>query len=102
MIISDLNHIEIVSEETKVVGAGWGGKFDDIDFDKDVDIDFDSDVDVDIDVDGNANVHGITLNAEGSFNIAGNFKNASGNAEAGVFAEPGFYSGFAAATIGIS
>lgn len=102
MIISDLNHLEIVSEETKVVGAGWSGTYANIDFDKDVYIDFDSDVDVDIDVDGNANVHGITLNAEASFTIAGTYNNASGNAEAGVFAEDGFYSGFAAATIGIN
>ena len=101
MIISDLNHLESVSEETKVVGAGWSGTFANIDFDKDVNIDFDSDVDVDIDVDSDVNADGVSLNAEASFTIAGSYENATGNAEAGVFAEDGFFSGFAAATIGI-
>ncbi|MBE9040672.1 hypothetical protein IQ235_07745 [Oscillatoriales cyanobacterium LEGE 11467] len=101
MIISDLNHLEIVSEETKVVG-GWGGTFANIDFDKDVNIDFDSDVDVDIDISGEANVDGVVLNAEASFTIAGHYDDAAGSAEAGVFAEDGFYSGFANASIGIS
>ncbi|MDY6940086.1 MAG: hypothetical protein SWY16_20825 [Cyanobacteriota bacterium] len=101
MIISDLNHLEIVSEDTKVVGGFFGGGNNfDLDFDKEINIDFNSDVDVDIDVDSESNVDGVALTAEASFTIEG-YDDAAGQAEAGVFADSGFFSGFAQATIGL-
>ena len=64
MIISDLNYIEEVNNETQVVG-GVGVFFDKVlnadintDLDFDVNVDVDKNVDIDIDIDAAANVEG--------------------------------------------
>ena len=50
MIISDLNHLEVVENETRVVGSG-GVSFDSVvNLDKDIDIDIDADVTKDFDI----------------------------------------------------
>ena len=71
MIISDLNHLEVVNQETNVVGAGsWGygsikGSSDiNVDIYKDVDIDVYEDVDIYKDFDVDAHVKGVSAFAE--------------------------------------
>ena len=68
MIISDLNHLEVINQETKVIGAGsWGyggGSDIKVDIYKDVDIDVYEDVDIYKDFDVDAHVKGVSAFAE--------------------------------------
>ncbi|WP_254567357.1 hypothetical protein [Oscillatoria sp. HE19RPO] len=67
MIISDLNHLEVVNQETQVVG-GWGGNDANFDFNadiyKDVDVNVNEDVDIYKEFDIDAEVKGISAFAE--------------------------------------
>ncbi|AFY79852.1 hypothetical protein [Oscillatoria acuminata] len=67
MIISDLNHLEVVNQKTQVVG-GWGGNNGDLDLNidiyKDVDVNVKEDVDIYKEFDIEAEVKGISAFAE--------------------------------------
>ena len=68
MIISDLNHLEVVNPETQVVGGWYGGNDADLDLDiniyKDVDITVKEDVDIYKEFDVDAKVRGVSAFAE--------------------------------------
>ena len=67
MIISELNHLEVVNQENRVVGGsgGYGGSsYIDVDIYKDVDIKVDEDVYVDKYFDVYSDVKGVSAFAE--------------------------------------
>ena len=51
MIISDLNHLEVVENETRVVGSGGVNFNSYVNLDKDIDIDIDADVNKSFNID---------------------------------------------------
>ncbi|MEQ9000170.1 MAG: hypothetical protein RID53_27125 [Coleofasciculus sp. B1-GNL1-01] len=74
MNISDLNHLEVVNEDNKVVGRGSLNQYTDIY--KDVDIDFYEDVDVYKNLYTYSSVRGNSAFAEGDASASGPHTNA--------------------------
>ena len=65
MIISELNHLQVIEEKNSVTGGSYGGSsYIEVDIYKDVDIDVYEDVDVYKDFDVDSKVKGISAFAE--------------------------------------
>ena len=65
MIISELNHLQVIEQENSVIGGSYGGGSDiNVDIYKDVDIYVNEDIYVDKDFDVDSHVKGISAFAE--------------------------------------
>jgi len=89
MNISDLNHLEVVSNIKVVGGTYWsGGSYINVNIDKDVDIDVYEDVDVYKDFDVDSYVDGFSAFAEAEALAYGN--DAHAESLTFTYSKPGF------------